>query len=192
MTNGTSGDGASDRDASKNVSIEASDLRIDRLFDRFGDEIRKYFRLRGAGASSEDLTQETFYRAARHAETFRGETAPRGWLFAIASNVWKNHLRSRSAAKRAGGTAPLSDEANEEGLVLADRQDLEATLLERERRDLLRQAIEELPDRMRQIVELRIVQERSYREIATLLQLRESTVKTDLRLAKTKLRVRLA
>jgi RNA polymerase sigma-70 factor (ECF subfamily) len=65
-------------------------------------------------------------------------------------------------------------------------------VLEEERRQVVRQAIEELPEQMRQCVLLQVYQELSYREIAGTLQLSVDTVRTHLSQARRQLKEKLA
>ena len=66
------------------------------------------YRLTGSLEESEDLTQETFLRAWRSRESFRGEGPLRAWLYRIATNTCLDALRSRPrpalepAAERGG------------------------------------------------------------------------------------------
>src|SRR5687767_6192260 len=54
----------------------------------------------GAGWDEvEDLVQETFFRAFRRLETWRGEASFRSWLLTIAGNLLKDHFRSRKGRK---------------------------------------------------------------------------------------------
>lgn len=55
---------------------------------------------RGDAHLADDLAQDTFLRALRAADTFRGDAQPRTWLARIAINVWHDHLRRFKA--RAG------------------------------------------------------------------------------------------
>src|SRR5262249_12240061 len=74
-------------------------------------EIHRYLvRMTGRAAEAEDLSQETFLRAYRAYRTLLDDANVRAWLFAIATNLFRNHVRSerrRSTAHaevRAAGT----------------------------------------------------------------------------------------
>lgn len=54
-------------------------------------------RVTGDRAVAEDLAQEVFLRAFRHAPGFRGDSSVRTWLFAIARNVLASHYRRHDA-----------------------------------------------------------------------------------------------
>lgn len=169
------------------------------LFDRHGEEIFRFFLRQGLPTEdARELTQETFVRVYQGMDGFRGEATARTWVFTIARNAFRNALRHEGAAKRQGGEVPLDPAPSPGEADLPEREppDPEATdplesVLSRERRERLRRAVEELPDRMRHCVLLRVYQDRKYREIATVLQVSIETVKSQLHQAKGRLRRRL-
>src|SRR5919107_454905 len=72
------------------------------LFDRYSRPVISFvYDMVGDRALAEDLTQETFVRAYRHLGALREEGKFSTWLFSIAKNVAREHLRSgeRRAAK---------------------------------------------------------------------------------------------
>lgn len=122
-----------------------ADATARELFERYYRPVCVFFRRRGfADEDARDLAQQTFLSAFRSIETLR-DPNPTSWLFAIAVNVSRNALRSRQAAKRSGDVVSLEADPNAEDFVEADAPDLLEVLLERERRQLLTAAIEELP-----------------------------------------------
>jgi len=67
-------------------------------------EILRYLRRAiGAAGDAEDLSQETFVRAYRAYESLPKDANVRAWLFAIATNLTKNHFRSEARRRRAYG-----------------------------------------------------------------------------------------
>lgn len=81
------------------------------LYPRNGARIQAFLRrLAQDDAAAEDLTQETFLRAAEHFDGFRGEGTVANWLYRIATNVFRDHLRRRGSAD-----LPLWDAADGAG-----------------------------------------------------------------------------
>jgi RNA polymerase sigma-70 factor, ECF subfamily len=81
-------------------------------------------RVTGAVGDAEDLSQETFLRAYRAYAALPTDANVRAWLFAIASNLAKNHFRAESRRRRAYGevqTSARGGEAAPEG-ALASRE----------------------------------------------------------------------
>lgn len=169
---------------------------IERVFRRYSPRISYFFAHRGFSPEDcRDLTQETFLRALNGIEGFRGDANLETWLLRIATNVWKNRIRSKRAAKRNAPETSLGSETDQgEGstsdrLAMADRRPSpEAELLARERSRLLREAIDELPKRMKRCVILRIQWDLKYREIAAIMQVSVDTVKTQLYQARQRLK----
>lgn len=142
--------------------------------------------------SAGDLAQETFLRAFRAIGDFRRETGEGLWLFEIASNVFKNHLRDKRAKKRdALEISMVGTEGNENPDLIPDLVDTAAPALERlidlENKSRFRDAIARLPSQRRQAVELRL-QGRQYLEIAQLMGISIETVKSHLHQALESLR----
>ncbi|MBF0426502.1 MAG: RNA polymerase sigma factor RpoE [Magnetococcales bacterium] len=127
-------------------------------------------------ARVQDLTQESFLKAYRALPTFRGESAFYTWLFRIAVNTAKNHLML------AGRGVPISDmeldDADKIAPQLRDYDTPESQMLRAELTQTLEEAIRSLPGPMRQAVELRDVQDKSYEEIAAILGCPVGTVRS--------------
>lgn len=206
--NGESGDDDSSEDRT-----DAADLRqrIARAVDDFqrGVEPEKSFRFlfetfyeptRGFLArrvsSTEDcldLTQETFLRVYKGLEGYRGEAQFGTWVFRIAFNTYLKWLRRLRTAEQGGDGTGGTDEQDvaweEDEIVAIDPQDGPLDqVLDSERRQVLRGAIEELPHQMRRCTELRIYQDLSYREIAVVMRRSIETVKVHLFQARKKLK----
>ncbi len=121
---------------------------------------------------------------------FRHEARFETWLYRVATTTYLKRLRTGSTAKRSGIETSLDDmpAAHEPP---APANDQRKKVQDDERRQKLRDAIEELPEKMRKCLILRIDQEMSYREIATVMKLKINTVKAHLFQAKEKLRDKL-
>ncbi len=137
-----------------------------------------------------DLTQETLLGIYKGVRDFRYEARFETWLYRVATTTYLKRLRTGSAAKRSGIETSLDD------VTAAQEPPAPATgqledVLDDERRQAMREAIEELPEKMRKCLTLRIYHDLSYREIATVMKLKINTVKAHLFQAKEKLRENL-
>ncbi len=99
----------------------------------------------------------------------------RGYLFRIAANVWRDHLRRELVRRRATVVLESADPP------VADAAD--ARLLERELRAAVRNAVRSLPDTQREVVELRQQRGLTFQEIAHRLGRPLGTVLTQMRAA---------
>ncbi len=164
----------------------------DDLINRYYRPVVYFFMKRGFSSDeSRDLAQETFLRVSKNWDSFRGESSPETWLFQVASNLYKNTLRSHSTQKRDAKEVPLEKEQVAD--VVQDRTGgaLDA-MLTQERAKKLREALEDLPPQMRQAVFLRVDGDLKYREIAEVMHVSIETVKAHLYQARQQLRDRLA
>jgi RNA polymerase sigma-70 factor (ECF subfamily) len=157
------------------------------------------YRMVRDAAAAEDLAQEVFLRVYRA----RGQYLPTAkfttWMFRIATNLAFNALRDgryrqlevsidRSAVDRLG-----DGESEQPALEIADRQpSIELELIRRDRAELIRRAVESLPEKQRAAVLLHKYQEMDYDEIARVLGCSESALKSLLFRAYETLRAELA
>ncbi len=136
----------------------------------------------------EDLVQETFLRAYRRFGEFRGEAKESTWLHTIAANLWINRIRDARAAKRDAEEVDLETGTSVSDPGLSSEQ----VTMDRERRRLLRSAIDELPLKMRLCVEYRVYHEKGFAEIAQLVGISEGTARSHCSRAADRLRPQLA
>jgi RNA polymerase sigma-70 factor (ECF subfamily) len=163
---------------------------LEGLFRQLYGPVLSFFARQGCAPDlSQDLAQETLLRAFKSLEQFRSEAKTSTWVLTIATNLWRSRFRDAKAAKRDGQEVSISHQGP--SLPFSEDRPLRSTL-DVERRRLLRQAIESLPPRMRQCVLLRIYQDKSYREIAEFLEVSEQTAKSQVSMAKARLRSSLA
>jgi RNA polymerase sigma-70 factor, ECF subfamily len=130
---------------------------------------------------AEDLVQQTCERALERRGQFAAGTRLDHWMFAILSNLWKNHLRSEKI-RRGLGSIDAEDLWDDGQIARAE----EAILLSQ-----LQQAVLELPSWQREPVVLVYVEQVSYKEAADILDLPLGTVMSRLAAAKTALAARL-
>ena len=121
---------------------------------------------------AEDIVQESFLKAYKGQESFRGSEA-RTWMLSIVRNTAMDFLRRYKAR----ATVTLGDQAREPADHSADP---ERGLLERSRREWIRQAISQLEPEFREVIVLREIEGLSYKEIAAVLSIPMGTVMSRL------------
>lgn len=142
----------------------------------------------GNADDAADIAQETFVRAWLALPTFRQEARFRTWLYRIVLNLCINRLpRLRRELNDL-----THDELADVPEPACDQLDPPASLEMQEQRACLHREIDRLPEQYRLLVSLRYQHELSYDEIAALLNLPVSSVKTGLFRAKTRLREALS
>jgi RNA polymerase sigma factor (sigma-70 family) len=130
---------------------------------------------------AEDIVQEAYLRALRHFAGFHGGDG-RAWLLAIVRNLCYDSMRHKGVRQ---GTAPFDEQLHNPRQ--AGTTDPEASLLQKERAGVLRQALDELPLELREVLVLRELEELSYSEIASIAKIPMGTVMSRLSRARKRL-----
>jgi RNA polymerase sigma factor (sigma-70 family) len=121
---------------------------------------------------AEDLCQETFYKAYKNLQSFRDvEATFSTWLYTIARNTVLSELR-KSKNKEV-----FIEDSYATPKVSLDKQP-EQEILRNEREHLVRQAINNLPEKQRSALILREYEQLDYRQIAHILDSSVSSVKS--------------
>jgi RNA polymerase sigma-70 factor (ECF subfamily) len=134
----------------------------------------------------DDLIQQTHLVAFRSWGRFRGESKPETWLFGIALNLVKN-FRFRDNSYRFQDTEDMEEELVQ---IPADSSyEPEEALMRQERVEELKVAINHLPLKMQNVVQLVLLEGFSYQDAADELELPVGTVRSRLSRARDMLRV---
>jgi RNA polymerase sigma-70 factor (ECF subfamily) len=144
------------------------------LFDRHHRATYRFLaRLTGANhADLDDLVQVTFVQVARSASRFDGRAMVRTWLFGIAINVARHHVRGN--VRRRKVIADPDDDEQPSRIPGHDRPDETA-----ENRELLlhlERAIDELPHKLREVFVACEVEDLPGPDVARLLRIPEGTL----------------
>jgi len=149
------------------------------LFERYQKWIYNFFfQMTSDAMLCEDLTQQTFYKAIKYRESYKGGKFA-SWIFQIARNLSYDHFEKQ---KREQKTAEELFETNRfETETYIDDGPSEETLQ-------LRFALQKLSPKDRELIVLSKLQNIKYREIATIIESNEVAVKTKVHRAIKKLR----
>ena len=116
-----------------------------------------------------DILQRTFLKAFEKLAEFEGRSQFKTWLFRIAINLCKNRLRDTGRWQKVDP---------EEDVVLA-APEKEDHLEAEQKQALLAEAVDKLPPKQRQTLELRVFGELSFREIAETMGCTENAAKVN-------------
>ena len=132
-------------------------------------------------SDAEDLTQEAFIKAFNSLGSFNTDYAFSTWLYKIASNNCIDYLRKRRL-KTVSIDAPMQTHDGEVQMEIADPNALrpDVPITAGERTAVLQEAIRNLPEKYRIVIELRHTHEMEYADIAKQLNLPLGTVKAHL------------
>ena len=154
------------------------------LVDRYSRKIfRLAYRMTRNEQDAEDVVQEAYLRAYRFFDGFHG-TDGRAWILAIVRNAcytWLQQNRRKPLALEDEMTEPQDTKPNPEALYLGEVD-----------QQLLRQAIEELPEEFREAIILRELEGLSYKEIGAITGAPIGTVMSRLARARHRLETALA
>jgi RNA polymerase sigma-70 factor (ECF subfamily) len=166
------------------------------LFRRFHGQVTRFFiSKRFSAEDSEELAEDVFVSVFNNMDQLREEAKFENWVCRIAMNIYKNELERRGAKKRAGTEIPLESDPNgldDPAELVAPKANPEALVLERERLEKVREALHQLPQQMRHCVVLRVDNELSYAEIASIMDISPNTVSAHLHQARKLLKERLS
>jgi len=165
--------------------------------ERSGEVYSLLYRLTEDAEEARDLTQETFLRAFRHIDSFRGDADLKTWLYRIAINQARNRWRWWKRRKKdVTISLDLTDDDNSEPLSARLSSDNggnpEQDLLARERESALLKALKTLKQDFREAVILRDIEGLSYEEIAATLEISVGTVKSRIARGRLDLRKKLS
>ena len=154
------------------LKVRSGDLdKMGLLFHRYNRPLYGFlFHMSRDREASEDMMQNVFYRMLRSRHTFTGDGEFRTWMYHLARNVLKDHLKQ---SRRRGNHHEIAEyeERIPSGLT-ADEQierKLELKALER--------ALDHLSPESREVLVLSRYQELKYAEIAHVLEISEGAVK---------------
>lgn len=135
--------------------------------------------LAGDRHQAEEITQETFFRAFRKLNSFRGESDEVTWLCAIARNLFNDEMR------RQGRFAEMPEEAAARG------KGVEQSAVEKDDSFRVHMALHGLEEPYREVFELRVFGELSFAQVGQIFQRTENWARVTFHRARAKLRERM-
>jgi RNA polymerase sigma-70 factor, ECF subfamily len=126
-------------------------------------------------AEAEDAVQEAFIKAYVHLGRYNSDYSFYTWISSILTNVCYSALRARD-----WHVAPLPDQLVHAIRVVDHREEPELAALAKSRDQLLRSALDELPEKYRQVLMLRYWSDLSYQEVAAATNQSMGAVKTQI------------
>lgn len=173
--------------------VAGEDPALNALMDRHATRLFQYLiRISQDETAAEELAQESFVRVWENCGRFRTNQKFSTWLYAIATNLWRDRMRWRIRHPHLSldATNPLSGATFKDSLPAAAESPAE--LLQRdERSELVRNAVNDLPEDLRTPLILSEYEELSQAEIASVLKCSPKAVEMRIYRARQHLRERL-
>ena len=144
--------------------------RAEMILTRFGDSILRYaYTYLHNMSDAEEVLQDTLVQFLKTAPEFESENHEKAWLLRVAANLSKNRIRYNKLRE--------TDELNDE-LVAEEREDL----------SFVWEAVKSLPVKYREVIHLFYHENYQTVQIARILNMKESTVRSNLARGREKLK----
>lgn len=141
----------------------------------------------GNHQDAEDVIQDVYLKAYAHLDTFRGEAALSTWLYTIAMNAARAHLRNRSRGLRLV-TGLTGEELDMLARFATESDTLERRFEQMQMGQALHKALLNLPPEFREVFVLHQFENKSYKDIADILNISMGTVESRMYRAREKMR----
>ncbi len=139
---------------------------IEKIYEEYFEIVNKYlFCLTHNSDISEELTQETFYKAVRKIDTYKGECKISVWLCQIAKNLWYDECRKNKKMIH-------TEEDYLHNLQPLDT--IEEQIISNDEKVSLYKKMQVLDEKTREVMYLRITGELSFKEIGIILNKTEN------------------
>ena len=152
----------------------------EKLYDAYYMRVFSYaMTLTGERTQAEEIAQETFLRAFSKRQDFRGEADEATWLCAIAKNLFLDEKRRR------GRNEPIPEDLPDTA------KSVEQTVVDRDTSFRVHVALHALEEPYREVFELRVFGELSFREIGLIFSKTENWARVTYHRARLKLQERM-
>jgi len=159
---------------------------FDTIIKRYKDQLVNFaYRFLGDLEDAEDIVQETFLRVFRKKKAYKNVAKFSTWIYTITGNLAKTELRRRKRRKLLSITN-LGFEDKDFELPDPEKgpeENVDSIIKDRE----IQKAIDSLPEKFREVIIFRDIQELSYEEISSILKIPLGTVKSRVNRGRLKL-----
>lgn len=153
---------------------------IEKIYEEYFETVNKYlFCLTKNNDISEELTQETFYKAVKKIDTYKGECKMSVWLCQIAKNLWYDECRKNKKLKNI---------SKEDLFNIEEKSTIEDNVVLEEEKIEIYKKMQKLDEKTREVMYLRISGELSFREIGIILNQTENWARVTFYRGKNKLK----
>lgn len=158
--------------------IEDKEDLIDEIMNKYGQEVLQLvYSYVNNKEVAEDVTQDIFVKCYKSLHTYKGNSNLKTWLWRIAINQCKDYIKSWYNKK----VIVTEDEFTYVG---SQKESAEQTVIQNTEDRELASAVMSLPIKYREVIYLFYYEELSIKEIATVIEVKENTIKTRLKKAK--------
>ena len=168
--------------------IAGDEQAIEALVHRYETDVfRLALSILGENVEANEVTQETFIAALKSLRMYQARTSFKAWLFTIAVNISRSHLRKRKVLERLTRTLTAVFQVDLQRQVLPEDK-----VIQNEAEAVIWNSLNMLDEKHRMIVVLRYFHDLSISEISEILSVNEGTIHSRLHTARDKLRIALS
>ncbi len=139
---------------------------IEQIYEQYFEVVNKYlFCLTHNDDIAEELTQETFYKAVKKIDSYKGDCKMSVWLCQIAKNLWYDQCRKNKKVTNLSENDLLEMEVS---------KTIEEQIISKEEKLQLYQQMQKLDAKTREVIYLRITGELSFKEIGIIMNQSEN------------------
>ena len=159
------------------------------LVERYEKKLLRYIMriLSGTKEDAEDILQDVFLSAYKNLNDFDQELKFSSWIYRIAHNKVISHFRKVTARPKT-----MTYEGDSQLLnILASEEDIAKSLEKRHDAGEVRNILDELDEKYREVLFLKFLEEKDYKEISDILEKPMGTVATLINRAKKQFREKI-
>lgn len=162
-------------------ALEGEQDSFSRLMQKYRDSVSNIiYKIIHDKEEVDDLLQETFIKAFASLRSFNEQYSFSTWLYKIATNNCIDFLRKKKL-KTFSIDRTINYEEGEATYEIPDyNYEADKHLLDEQRKNVIQDAIQSLPEKYRMVIVLRHQQEKNYDEIAEILNIPIGTVKAHI------------
>ncbi len=165
---------------------------FEKIYQDLYPKIVGYLRRLVGDHDAEDIAQETFVKVGNALHNFRGESRLDTWIYRIATNTARDHLRISNPLKQVDNGHPAVDSLTEEEMAVdLSPPAVDTQLVRKEMNECIRGIVEGLPESYRTVLILSDLEEMTNQEIAEVLDISLEAVKIRLHRARARLKKEL-
>lgn len=155
--------------------IEDKEDLIDEIMNKYGQEVLQLvYSYVNNKEVAEDLTQDIFVKCYKSLHTYKGNSNLKTWLWRIAINHCKDYLKSWYNKK----VIVTEDDFT---YMESQKESVEQIVIQNAEDSRLASAVMSLPIKYREVIYLFYYEDLSIKEIATVIEVKENTIKTRLK-----------
>ena len=159
-------------------------MEFEKIYSTYFNDVFRYIRrLSNNEHIAEEITADTFFKALRSIDSFRGECDIRVWLCTIARNCYFSYLKKQGRLENMEDVDALN--------VPGTAESIEEQLVRREDAMRIQQVLHDIPEPYKEVFMWRVYAELSFKQIGQIFNKSENWACVTYHRAKSKIRDRL-